>query len=289
MRLGSSCFVLFAAMAVGGCDSGGGTASPSATAMVSAANSTAVASAVLRSLLGTIEAADNARVLVLGATASTGTLLGAFGGEAEYLWRDRDESAAISSGDEVEALFADYLDDTFVLSDGWLGVQCVRVAGNPAVHTTWTTEATVGVDAFAVESGGVRNEFRGELRMEVARTPTSTYSRIVVASSMASAAATLSPGSMLEYGTYDLDFTFLARAAGFVESDAFEGAVSFAVTAPLGGFLFEAVPSRGVLEVRGEAGLMTITLVDASTVRLAVDEDGDGVIDDEQIVDWSML
>ncbi len=288
-----------------GCDDGGSDepVPPPPDVALTPANALVVAGSVLDAVLGLAEAGANvSAVLVAAAEAAAadtggvaslaivGTVPGAGGGTAEYLWDDRDADEQMSTGDVFEALFDDFLDATGTRSAGWIGVDGMQVIGDPGVHATWSLAGRLALGAFAVTRNGATTTLAGPVEYGIERRLTVDYRRMAVVEPVASDATTLLPGSLVEYGEYDAEERFLVYATGAIEGAGLGGTLAFVTTQGLTGTFLDTVPTAGVVEVRGaDASVLTITVVDATDVRLDLDQDGDGEIDATQTVPWTEL
>lgn len=281
--------------------SGGGGAQNPPTAALTAQNALAVTGHVLDAVLGLAEVADAvagslppigqaAAPLQLEALLRDGSLPGPFGGSVEYLWDDRDEDALISTGDTMEMVFDGYLDDSGVGLDGWHGLDDLQVVGNPATQTTWTVVAHAELGNLGVVRNGGTTVLAGAVAFGLDRRPTVAYTRLRVPTSVTAGDVAWLADAVVEYAEYDAEGTFYVVASGTLAGEAVGGVVAIATVAPTGGFVGEPNPSRGAFAVRGVDGCaLRITIVDAATIRVEVDADGDGTFEDTLQTDWQSL
>lgn len=289
--------LLFAACSGSG---GGGVQNPP-TATLTAQNALAVTGHVLDAVLGLAEVGDAvsgslppiglaANPLLLEALLRDGSLPGPFGGSVEYLWDDGDEDARISTGDTMEMVFDGYLDDSGVGLDGWHGLGRMEVVGNPATQTTWTLTAPAELGNLGVLRNGGTTVLAGAVEFGLDRRPTVAYTRMRVPTSVTAGEVAWLADAVVEYAEYDAEGTFYVVARGALVGDAIGGIVAVGTVAPTGGFVGEPNPSRGAFLVRGvDGGTLKITIVDAATIRVEVDGDGDGTFEDTLQTDWQSL
>lgn len=302
------------------CNRSGGSPEPTPGVQVSPVNALAIAGTVLDAALGLAKTGDGgggiltatvpgegaaSRVDVRGLLARrltdlwtprvlpvlvNGSEAGAGGGTATYLWDDHDDNERLSTGDTFEIVFEAYVDETGATLDGFLGVDRLQVAGDPAVHTTWSIAGRMALGNLSVTSNGSTTTLAGAVDCGIERRPTVAYQRIVVVEPLTVDATSLLPGSSVEYAEYDAEYTFRIASSGAVRGEGLGGIVSYETKTAMGGFVFDASPSRGVIECRGAGdAVLTITIVDAATVQIDVDLDGDGESDDTQTTDWTNL
>ncbi|HEX5068435.1 MAG TPA: hypothetical protein VFY49_20100 [Myxococcota bacterium] len=97
--------------------------------------------------------------------------------------------------------------------------------------------------------------------------------------------------AQLTQNTEDEDYEI--EGDGQVSSSKFEGDVDYDVTTTLGGDIDENgardLPKSGVVLVDGNASSMEIVVVDATTLNLVLDLDGDGVDDLTLVKTWTDL
>ncbi len=303
------------------CNKGGSSAGAVPGVQVSAVNALAIAGTVLDAAMGVAKAGERsggiltatnegpqpftATIDVRGLLARrltdlwtprvlpllvNGSETGPGGGTATYLWDDRDDNERLSSGDTFEIVFDDYIDEVGATIVGFVGIDRLQVAGNPAVHATWSIAGRMALGNLAVTANGATTTLAGSIDCGIERRPTVAYQRLAVVEPLSTDATSLLPGSVVEYAEYDQEFTFRIASVGSVSGAGLGGIVGFETTTAIGGFVTDPNPSRGVIEVRGSgAAVLTITIVDSVTVQVDVDLDGDGEIDDTQTTDWTNL
>lgn len=285
--------------ACGGGSGGGGSNPP--TAAITAQNALAVAGHVLDAVLGLAEIGDAvagsvppigqaATPLRLEVPLRDGSLPGPFGGSVDYLWDDRDDDALLSTGDALEMVFDGYLDDSGVGLDGWHGLRDLQVAGDPAVQTTWTLAGAAEIGNLGVVRNGSTTVLAGGVAFDLERRPTVAYARLRVPTSVTAGDVAWLGATVVDYAEYDAEGTFYVVATGSLAGEAVGGIVAVATIAPTGGFVGEPNPSRGAFLVRGVDGCrLEITIVDAATLRVDLDADGDGTFETTLQTDWQSL
>ncbi|MCB9884070.1 MAG: hypothetical protein H6838_01185 [Planctomycetes bacterium] len=303
------------------CNSGGSSSDAAPSVQVSAVNALAITGIVLDAAMGVATAGDtsggiltttvegsgaarsevNVRGLLARRLADlwtprvlpvlvNGSETGPGGGTATYLWDDRDDNERLSSGDTFEIVFDDYIDEVGTTIAGFVGIDRLQVAGDPAVHTTWSIAGRMALGNLTVTANGSTTTLAGSIDCGIERRPTVAYQRLAVVTPLSTEVTDLLPGSVVEYAEYDAEYTFRIASVGSVSGAGLGGVVSYETKTALGGYIGVPNPSRGVIEVRGRGpAVLTITIVDSVTVQVDIDLDGDGEVDETQTTDWTNL
>ncbi|HZN39661.1 MAG TPA: hypothetical protein VFD82_12705 [Planctomycetota bacterium] len=265
-------------------------APPLPTVRITSANALLVArTAVSASLRLADVAGIGVAVITAVPPEPSATFPGTGGGEVVRTWDDRDEDGKVSTGDLFTLAFTAFAEDGLVL-DGGMSFDSLVVEGDLVNGLSWLLQARLDFVDLAVTSGSGTETLNGPLWFLREKRATVMTLDLRVGDGLAVAGSELAAGTPFAYHDYVLDFTFAQFGAGMVESEAIGGIVEFETKVPFTGIQFVPDPSVGELEVRGAGGsVLTIRAVDFFNVELALDADGDGVVEQTIPVEWSSL
>jgi len=215
---------------------------------------------------------------------------------------DADDNGVMSAGDSASFVIEDCQDDSLGGTvSGSLTIEIDSVSGGVA---TWTPPYSVGVTSqftdFAItetlDGQSATLTIDGDMALTASTDDDVQFSSSVSGTSLqavetgpAADSRTLrdyafSLATNTDSGAYTLD------GHGDIRTDLLGGSVHFATTTPYSGVESENFPNGGVMTVTGASdSRLTITVLNATQVRLATDEDGDGVTDATATVLWDVL
>lgn len=213
---------------------------------------------------------------------------GAQGGRAIATWDDRDDSHTISTGDTFLIVFEAFREEGVTLN-GRLGIDQMVVVGDPEADPTWRLGARFFFDGLSGSEAGETVILDGALSIDAEQTPTLLHLALELQASLTDGTATLFGGNALVYEEDNANL-FTLDSRGAIGDSTIGGVVTFETTTPFGGSTQDDFPSRGVLVVTGAGGArVTITVLDNTSIRIEVDTNGDGAIDDSRTMQWSAL
>lgn len=318
------CGLLLAA--VGGCAGGGGGASGTSAPQpvtISSSNAKTIASAVL---VSSLEGADLSTYTPTGAPTSTspkptaqlyskiasvkaaettslmeqsqaGYMLAAVSGSTSCsaggsvaLSGGTASQTTLTIGDTVTLTFTDCNDGT-ALVNGELKMQVKSFSGD-FVSGLYSLGVDVTVTNFSVTENGKTATANGDISLLADTTQSPSIHETITGNSLSVTAAgatdTLSKYSLMLVAdtvgnTYSID------ASGTLTSSAFDGSVSFTTQTKLVGTGTGYASSGDLLITGANGGTIHVVVLDGTNVRLEVDFNGDGQVD--QVIDstWADL
>jgi len=199
----------------------------------------------------------------------------------------------VTAGDRINATFSDCDDAEGAVYDGGLRIDVTRFSGDIFSNQfllgadITLTNLTITEDGESVTGDG---GFDLDLDLTVPLVSDLTVSGSVFDVSSGSNGWVLRDFaiSILEDAT-GVDLLTRYSGTGTLEGSGFDGAVDFVTVDPLestGG----DYPATGELLITGANGAtIRATVLDASTIQLALDLDGNGVVDETQEMQWSTV
>lgn len=215
---------------------------------------------------------------------------------------DRDNSGAATVGDVVSVSFSNCVDVQGEVINGSLSIALTQLATSPAL--SFVANATITGLGFSAGSDSV--VYDGDMALSyVETTATVTTVNATIGNQLVVRIAnpTFSDTIAMLAGyriTTVSDSTVLPPAgtlpgrsttttSGQVASVAAGGKVTVSTLAPVVQYDALDVPSSGQLRAVGTTGSATLTVVTGGQVRIDLDTDGNGSIDETKTVDWNYL
>jgi hypothetical protein len=309
--------MLFAGMVVvllASCGGGGGDGAapaplptPVATTLpITAANAEAVTEVILEAVTSSTEIVGVVDVvgLPVAASASQGfastiaadpfaETINCSTGEVTTTWNDADNSLTISTADSFDILFnACFLAESGVTLDGAASLTDMVITGDPFGRVApWSLAMTYGFDDLSATDSVDTVIIDGALDFAM-----SSDDNVLIDSSIATSSLTVQHSgdaeTLSDYRlsqTIDLNAsTHVLSASGTFTSTELEGSVTFET---LEDFLVigDDNPSSGQLLIRDNSSSVLLTVIDNLSVRLDIDIDLDGTIDQTLVVTWDDL
>lgn len=290
-----------------GCDGGDGASfSPppdSSLVRISSGNAETITYAVVRSTIGTANLADLGGAQLLPPTGALGALGGGFAALVEIGPDTRDCAGGgtvtwsgdvasldtLSPGDTLTAFFEACVDTEGNELNGQLDLEIVSVSGD-LPGGLFEIHADARLTALAVTAEGVTQSADGEARFEL-----DTASPPVVRAAAAGTRLVLLDGEdryeltdfAVESTRNELLDTDTLSTFGTLTSSLFSGRAEFVTVVPFQS-LGENLPDTGELVITGAVNAtITVRPLDRLNVRLELDLDGNGSIDEVQDVTWA--
>jgi hypothetical protein len=199
-------------------------------------------------------------------------------------------STGLVNGDTITIDY-DLCDDGLTVIDGSFSMT-IRDFSGDFVSGAFSFDVDVVVTAFSVTEGGETVEVDGRLSISLDASATPSLSMTVSASSLTvtenGATHTLAAFTLTQ-STDSVTGDYTLTVEGTLSSSDFNGSVNFETTVDLQGagtgFAFV-----GEITITGDANsTIHVTVLDSTMVRLEVDTDGDGAVDD--VIDrlWTQL
>lgn len=215
---------------------------------------------------------------------------------------DRDNSGAATVGDVVSVSFANCVDVEGEVINGSLSIVLTQLARSPRL----TFVANAAMTGLGFTAGNDSVVYDGDMTLNyVETTPTVTTVNATIGNQLAVRIAnptfndtiamlagyrltTVSDSTVLPpAGTLPGMSTTTTR--GEVASVAAGGRVTVSTLAAVVQYDALDVPSSGQLRAVGTTGSATLTVVAGGQVRIDLDSDGNGSIDQTKTVDWTYL
>lgn len=223
------------------------------------------------------------------------TLPCAISGDLTLTADDRDRSGTASPGDVVVAVFSSCQDAAGESLSGTMSITLTAVTVSPRLE--FTANASVG--NLRLTAPNLSATYNGGLTLAYAQ-PSATVERttvsiddhltVSVASTSYTDAITLMAGHQI-VSTYDsIAGLTTSTATGRAASAAAGGSFAIATLQPVlqydvdGGW-----PRSGQLRATGSSGTITLTAIGGGQVRLDLDANNDGSIDQTKTVAWDWL
>jgi len=199
----------------------------------------------------------------------------------------------ITPGDRIDATFSDCDDAEGAVYDGGLRLDIASFSGD-IVSEQFLLGASVTLSSLRISEDGATATGNGAFDLDLDLT-TPLRSDLTVS------------GALLEVGSdtdawvlRDFAVTVLEDATGIdvltqysgtgtLEGSDFEGAVDFVTVMPLVA-AGDDYPSTGEILIEGAAGAtIRATVLNAQTIQLTIDLDGNNVVDETQQIPWSTI
>lgn len=206
-------------------------------------------------------------------------------------WTDEDDNAIVSTGDSFLFDFQScYMQDDDITLDGGASLSDLILSGDPINQIApWGIEFTFGFDQVQGTEGGLTSTMDGDFWFS-----TSTQDNVLIETAITTdsflmealgESDTLSQYVMTQ--TRDFNTGMITVAAdGVLTSTLFNGSVEFDTLTTFAGF-YDDNPYEGQLLIADDSSSVLMTVIDSINVRLEIDFDKDGTIDDTQTVPWS--
>lgn len=211
------------------------------------------------------------------------------GGEVIETWNDADDSGEFSPGDTLEMQFLGCVDEDMVTIDGRIFIDQFAVSGN--LGGNFNVSIRMTFDNLTVTDGTETGMVAGSLSASLGKSGDVITFRLSVSLSLANSDASYLGGTTLELSENQVTGDYTMSANGGVSSTVLGGSLVYATTLPFAGNAAAGpFPSSGVMVVRGaNDSSLTITAIDGTTVRIDIDEDGDGQTDATLTITWAQL
>lgn len=196
----------------------------------------------------------------------------------------------ISVGDTITMVFSMCDDGDGQVLDGGMEITITAFNGNLDTFL-FEMGMTVSMDSLSMDDGGMNGPARvdGSFSLLV-----DTYSypitKSIVSGDMLSLVAGTRSLTMTDFeSNNELDegaFTVTVIASGRVQSDRFDGRATYTTEVPFVSAL-DSNPYVGEMLITGaNNATIRVTVLDVKTVRLEMDYDGDGAVDETRDVSW---
>lgn len=196
----------------------------------------------------------------------------------------------ITVGDTITMVFSMCDDGDGQVLDGGMGITITAFNGNLDTFL-FEMGMTVSMDSLSMDDGGMNGPalVDGSFSLLV-----DTYSypitKSIVSGDMLSLVAGTRSLTMTDFeSNNELDegaFTVTVIASGRVESDRFDGRATYATVVPFVSSL-DSNPYVGEMLITGaNNATIRVTVLDVETVRLEMDYNGDGAVDETRDVTW---
>lgn len=274
---------------------------------ITAANAQDITANVLGAVVSTIEIVDILDIIGLPAVGGTIPGLAKFAvnaivpqppvpcdtGEAAVEWDDADNNLNVSTGDTFDIVFAMcFFEGSGTTLDGRTLLTNLVVEGDPFNQIApWRLATTFGFDNLSGTDSTGTVILDGDLNLDL-RSDDNVVSNILVTTASLTAqqdgiTQTLSDYMLTE--TFDLNaLTLVLSTNGTLTSTLLEGSVTFETLEEFAG-LFEDNPSAGQLLISDASSSVLVTVLDNISVRLDIDFNLDGTIDETIVVTWAEL
>ena len=205
---------------------------------------------------------------------------------------DADNNGELSPGDTVDATFNQCVEGNESLN-GSASIRDISVTGDAVNQVApWSIAATYVFNNVVFTQAGETSSINGSFSITVGmpddtlfNTSISANSITVVDSGFTETLSNFSATASLDTSTS----AYSTDTSGTFSSDRFAGSVTFDTTQTFHG-VGEDFPSEGELLIIGaNNSSVRLTAIDSVNVRLVVDEDGDGAVDETIDTTWQEL
>ena len=214
-------------------------------------------------------------------------------GSVSVSWDDADNDSEFSSGDGFTMTFNNCV-ELGVITNGSLAISSFSITGDPDVDIAWDMAAVFTFTALTLDDGVDSARVDGAMNFSVATLDSDDFTGAINGTSLAYRAGgytnTLRSFSYsfteeLSSGLYSLNYD------GTLDMGSLTGRVTFATTTPFtGSNLVEDWPTAGTLLITGaSASTVTLDALGGDTIRLSVDANGDGGVDQTINTTWTAL
>ncbi|MFQ5468685.1 MAG: hypothetical protein ACE5EH_00115 [Gammaproteobacteria bacterium] len=213
-------------------------------------------------------------------------------GTIDMDWNDADNNLVFSANDTFTITFNNCVDATST-ANGTASLTGFNLTGDPSLPgTIWSMTSTFTFTNLQITEAGETISTNGSMRFNSASTNGALETATITTSSL-----TITDGSetvILDNLTIDttLDTNTLATTLTFngVVDSSIDGRVTVTTITTLQGLDTDDYPGTGAIKVSGANNTsVTLTAVDNTNVRLAVDADGDGITDSTINTTWTAL
>jgi hypothetical protein len=315
---------LMTAAALTACGGGGGDdAARTATAIVGSANAPTISGAVLNAALGAADAGDltgfGAAPATVGLADPNFARVGALASAALDPFRATTPFIALQvvvgpetsdcalggtvtttgniatpgtlASNDTLTLEFDGCTDAEGTIDGLFAMSIASFSGD-LLSGQFTLGLRVNLDNLSIASNAGTATLDGDMTLTIAVT-TNAVTTTIVSTSMTvaelGAASHTLTNLMLTQAVDAVTDAFTLDVEGMLTSSAFAGSVTFDTIVPFGGTGLD-YPSSGELLVTGaNGGTIRVVVLDSTFVRLELDANGDGTVDERVDVAWSEI
>ena len=307
-------FGIVTTIATGGGGGGGGTITPpdtGPTLTITVANGETVSTATVTGIMMMFDVSEISDPLVLSADDGTSALMkvgsGGSGSEIPFsdvvefceaggtitLSGDVADPNTLTVGDNITAVFDNCDDNDGYVIDGQLELTIAAIQGDPLTNVFLLTLDMVLTDLVVTDDSGAATA-DGDMTLTL-----DSLDFPVIMTALSGNDLQLSePGLSVTFEDYDHTLTvdagvmpqaFLAEVFGRLASSALGGTVDYETVVPI-----EAAgdnpPYVGEILITGaDSSQVRIVIVSEDVVRLEIDEDGDGVVDEFVDTTWWAL
>ncbi|UCG73357.1 MAG: hypothetical protein JSV45_02980 [Chromatiales bacterium] len=215
------------------------------------------------------------------------------GGGTTTISGDLANPGTITAGDTLTVQFDNCDDNDGTVINGRLDLTVLTIAGDP-LSDVFRLSANTMFTNLTVVDGGVSAQAQGDVTV----TLDSLNFPVTVDTLEGSFFEIASQGEVFTLTNFTQSLTVdggvipdtkSAEAMGRLGSQLLGGSVDYETTAPIGA-TGDADPDSGEILVTGaDNSMMQIVIVDSTSVRLVIDADGDGMVDDQQFTTWAAL
>lgn len=216
------------------------------------------------------------------------------GGTASMTWNDADNSLGLTPGDSFSITFDDCLDsEDQETSSGSISMTLNSVSGNPRTDLVWSVNITLTMTNLTITDGAGTDTLNGDITLAMS----SNDGGVNAAGAISGNSLTVTENGVTEtLSDYTITFTnndatsaYTIDSSGTVSSSELGGSVRFETLTTFEG-IDPDYPHTGVMKITGASdSSITLAAIDSTTVRLDIDEDGDGVTDLTLTARWSEL
>jgi len=307
-------FGIVTTIATGGGGGGGGTITPpdtGPTLAITVANGEAVSTATVTGIMLMFDVSEISDPLVLSADGAAPALMKVGSGDAgsEVPFSDMVEFCAaggtvtlsgdladpntLTVGDTITAVFDNCDENEGYVVDGALELTVAAIQGDPLTNVFLITLDTVLTDLVVTDDSGAATA-DGDMTLTL-----DSLDFPVIMTALAGDELQLSePGLSVTFEDYDHALTIdtgatpqaiLAEVFGRLGSSALGGTVDYETVTPIQA-TGDNPPYAGEILVTGaDASRVRIVIVSEKLVRLEIDENGDGVVDEFIDTTWDAL
>ena len=197
------------------------------------------------------------------------------------------------SRDDTFRIEYDMCDDgAGTVIDGLVEMRIVEFTGDVFLGTFQVVADTL-VDSLSVTAAGETVTGSGDARVTIDTTRAPFVSTGVLGNSLTQTTS-VSTGSLTNYATsltYDgnqVPAELTTGASGTIDSSLLPGSIDYSTEVTFAAF-FGSYPHTGTFLVEGDNSTARLVAVDAENVRIDIDSDGDGTVDEMLEMTWDEL
>ncbi|MBT8083002.1 MAG: hypothetical protein KJP08_06500 [Gammaproteobacteria bacterium] len=197
------------------------------------------------------------------------------------------------SRDDTFRIEYDMCDDgAGTVTDGIVEMTIAEFTGDVFLGTFQVAADTL-VDSLSITAGGETITGSGDARVTIDSTQAPFVSTGIYGNSLLQTTA-VSTGSLTNYAsdlTYDgnqVPAEFAMGASGTIDSSLLPGSIGYSTEVTFAG-IAGSYPNTGTLLVEGDKSTARLVAVDAENVRIDIDSDGDGTVDEMIEMTWDEL